>query len=130
MRSRTMFLRTSFFLFIVVFAFAGIAADVHADQRVALVIGNSAYQHTPRLENPKNDATDMAAVLKQLGFQVIDGFDLDKTAFERKVRDFSVALRAAEVGLFFYAGPLVELGTTFIGKDLSRAARCVYRAQD
>src|SRR5215831_370604 len=104
MRSRTMFLRTSFFLFIVVFAFAGIATDVHADQRVALVIGNSAYQHTPRLENPKNDATDMAAVLKQLGFQVIDGFDLDKTAFERKVRDFSVALRTAEVGLFFYAG--------------------------
>src|SRR5262244_747424 len=104
MRSRTMFLRTSFFLFIVVFAFAGIATDVHADQRVALVIGNSAYQHTPRLENPKNDAADMAAVLKQLGFQVIDGFDLDKTSFERKVRDFSVALRDAEVGLFFYAG--------------------------
>ena len=105
-----MFLRTSFFLFIVVFAFAGIAADVHADQRVALVIGNSAYQHTPRLENPKNDATDMAAVLKQLGFQVIDGFDLDKTAFERKVRDFSVALRTAEVGLFFYAGHGLQVG--------------------
>src|SRR5262249_57025919 len=104
MRSRTMFLRTSFFLFIVVFAFAGIAADVHADQRVALVIGNSAYQHTPPLYNPKNDATDMAAVLKQLGFQVIDGYDLDKVAFERKLRDFSAALGAAEVGLFFYAG--------------------------
>ena len=72
----------------------------------------------------------MAAALRKLGFQVLDGFDLDKTAFERKVRDFSVALREADVGLFFYAGPLVELGTTFIGKDLSRAARCVYRAQD
>jgi len=36
---------------------------------VALVIGNSAYQHAPRLENPKKDATDMAAVLKQLGFE-------------------------------------------------------------
>src|SRR5499433_959652 len=75
-----------------------------AEKRVALIIGNSAYQHTPRLENPKNDATDMAAVLKQLGFEVIDGPDLDKVAFERKVRDFSVALRTAEVGLFFYAG--------------------------
>ncbi len=99
-----MLLRKSFFVFIAVFVFAGIATDVHANQRVALVIGNSAYQHTARLDNPKNDATDIAAVLKQLGFQVIDGFDLDKVAFERKVRDFSVALRAAEVGLFFYAG--------------------------
>src|SRR6185436_4547031 len=53
---------------------------------------------------PKNDATDMAAALKALGFQVIDGFDLNKTAFEQKVRDFSGALRSAEVGLFFYAG--------------------------
>src|SRR5262249_17774313 len=78
--------------------------------RVALVIGNSAYQHTPRLDNPKNDATDMAAVLKQLGFQVIEGLDLDKTAFERKVRDFSVALRTAEVGLFFYAGHGLQVG--------------------
>jgi hypothetical protein len=99
-----MFMRKSFFLFIAILAFAGIATDVYANQRVALVIGNSAYQHTARLDNPKNDAMDMAAVLKQLGFQVIDGFDLDKVAFERKVRDFSVALRAAEVGLFFYAG--------------------------
>src|SRR5215510_5331178 len=81
-----------------------LSLPAHAQQRVALVIGNSAYQHTAMLGNPKNDATDIAAVLKQLGFQVIDGFDLDKVAFERKVRDFSVALRAAEVGLFFYAG--------------------------
>src|SRR5262249_40747662 len=73
-------------------------------KRVALVIGNSAYQYTSRLDNPKNDATDMAAVLKQLGFQVIEGFDLDTTAFERKVRDFSTAFGAADVGLFFYAG--------------------------
>ena len=62
------------------------------------------YQHTPKLENPKNDAADVSAVLKALGFQVLDGFDLDKAAFDRKVRDFAVALQGAEVGLFFYAG--------------------------
>ena len=45
----------------------------HADKRVALVIGNSAYEHTGKLANPKNDASDMAAVLKKLGFQVIEG---------------------------------------------------------
>ena len=75
-----------------------------AEKRVALVIGNSAYQHTPRLANPKNDATDMAAVLKRLGFQVLDGFDLDKAGLERKVRDFAAALQGAQVGVFFFAG--------------------------
>jgi len=46
----------------------------------------------------------MAAALKKHGFQVLDGFDLDKAAFERKVREFSAALRGAEAGVFFYAG--------------------------
>ena len=75
-----------------------------APNGVALVIGNSAYQHTPRLDNPKNDAADMSAALKKLGFQVIEGFDLDKVAFDAMVRDFGTALKATEVGLFFYAG--------------------------
>jgi uncharacterized caspase-like protein len=73
-------------------------------KRVALVIGNSAYRYTPKLENPKNDATDIGAALKKLGFEVIEGFDLDKAGFERKIRDFAAALKGAEVGVFFYAG--------------------------
>jgi uncharacterized caspase-like protein len=73
-------------------------------KRVALVIGNSAYKHTPRLDNPKNDAADMAAALTKLGFAVIEGRDLDKGAMERTVRDFAQALSGAQVGLFFYAG--------------------------
>ena len=70
-----------------------------AAKRVALVVGNSAYQYTTRLENPKNAAADMAAALKKLGFEVVDGLDLNKVDFERKVREFSTALRGAEVGL-------------------------------
>ena len=89
---------------VVVLALLTVSPPVLAQKRIALVIGNSAYQHTSKLDNSKNDATDMTAALMKVGFQVIDGFDLDKTAFERKVRDFSVALRGAEVGLFFYAG--------------------------
>jgi uncharacterized caspase-like protein len=73
-------------------------------KRVALVIGNSAYQHASRLTNPRNDAADISALLKKLGFQVIAGFDLDKTAFEGKIRDFAASLKSAEVGVFFYAG--------------------------
>jgi len=75
-----------------------------APNGVALVIGNSAYQHTPRLDNPKNDAADMSAALKKLGFHVIEGYDLDKVAFDAMVHDFGTALKATEVGLFFYAG--------------------------
>src|SRR5262245_36068685 len=80
------------------------AMPAHAQKRVALVIGNSAYQHTPKLTNPKNDATDIAAALKAHSFEVIEGFDLDKAAFDRKVREFSAALKGADAGLFFYAG--------------------------
>jgi hypothetical protein len=77
---------------------------IAAQRRIALVVGNSAYRHTPLLENPKNDAADMSAALKKLGFHVIEGFDLDKEAFDGMVRDFGVALKGADVGLFFYAG--------------------------
>jgi formylglycine-generating enzyme required for sulfatase activity len=86
------------------FSLLGTAPDALAQKRVALVIGNSAYQHTPRLTNPKNDATDMSAALKKLGVQVLQGFDLNKAAFDRKMRDFAAALQGAEAGLFFFAG--------------------------
>ena len=82
----------------------------HADKRVALVIGNSAYKHVTELPNPKNDAADIAASLRQLGFQVIDGFDLDKAAFDRKVRDFAAAITGADIGLFYYAGHGLQVG--------------------
>jgi uncharacterized caspase-like protein len=83
---------------------AVVSSAAHAQKRVALVIGNSAYQHTPELTNPKNDASDLAAVVKKHGFQVIEGFDLDKVAFDRKVRDFAAALKGSDAGVFFYAG--------------------------
>jgi|EndMetStandDraft_7_1072992.scaffolds.fasta_scaffold02988_5 formylglycine-generating enzyme required for sulfatase activity len=80
------------------------APIAQAEKRVALVVGNSAYQHAGRLANPANDAADVAAALKKLGFQVIEGFDLDKAAFDRKVRDFAGALKGADAGVLFYAG--------------------------
>ena len=73
-------------------------------KRVALVIGNSDYASATKLENPKNDAADVAGALETLGFQVIKGFDLDKASMDRTIRDFAAALTGAKVGLFFYAG--------------------------
>jgi hypothetical protein len=86
------------------------------EKRVALVIGNSAYQHTAVLKNPSNDATDMAATLRQLGFDVIDGNDLTKDEMEQRIRAFAAKLAGADVGLFFYAGHGLQVdGKNFLG---------------
>ena len=71
---------------------------------MALVIGNGAYTNAPALTNPKNDAEDMAAALKALGFTVILGTDLDKRAMDRKILEFETALSGAEAGVFHYSG--------------------------
>jgi hypothetical protein len=71
---------------------------VGADNRVALIIGNSAYRHVPELKNPKNDAIDMATALERLGFNIVKGYDLDKTGMDRTIRDFAATLSGADVG--------------------------------
>jgi uncharacterized caspase-like protein len=75
-----------------------------AQQRAALIIGNSAYTHAAVLANPVNDANAMATTLKGLGFEVLVGLDLDKRGMDLKVRDFSRLLTTADAGVFFYAG--------------------------
>ena len=86
-------------------AFLSVAVPAaHADKRAALVIGNSAYRHTAALPNPRNDAGDVAAALRSLGFEVVEGFDLDKAGFDRAVKEFARVLEGAQVGVFFYAG--------------------------
>lgn len=81
--------------------------------RVALVIGNSAYKHTSPLDNPKNDATVMAKVLGELGFEVISSLDLSQNDMKRAIKTFAQKLEAGgrgTVGLFYYAGHGVQVG--------------------
>jgi hypothetical protein len=80
------------------------ASAVHAERRVALVIGNSAYEHAATLRNPRNDAAEMAATLEKLGFKVLLGVDLDQQKFARAIDQFGRMLDQADVGLLFYAG--------------------------
>lgn len=75
-----------------------------AADRLALVIGNSAYVHAEPLANPKNDAQDVAERLSELGFKVVLGLDLDKVGFDAKVRDFAHELDGADSAILFYAG--------------------------
>src|SRR5262245_46451282 len=81
-----------------------------AEKRVALVIGNAAYQNTSPLKSPKNDAADMAAALTRLGFDVVDGIDLDKRTMERTMRQFTQKLSRADVALFYFAGHALQSG--------------------
>jgi hypothetical protein len=75
-----------------------------AADRVALVIGNGAYQNTITLPNPPRDAAAMAALLRGLDFEVIEGEDLTKSELDAKLRQFASAAERAKVTLVFYAG--------------------------
>ncbi len=83
-----------------------------AERRVALVIGNSGYEHVARLANPKNDAELIALTLRSLGFALVGGgaqIDLDKPALDWAVQNFSRQIQGADVGLFYYAGHGVQI---------------------
>ena len=71
-----------------VLATATIASAQANGRRVALIIGNSSYQYASPLRNPQNDAADIARALRQIGFEVVEGRDLDKRAMEGKIREF------------------------------------------
>ncbi len=99
-----------FLMLLCVFAIFSFVPEARAEKRIALVIGNSAYQNTPDLKNPKNDAIDVAAALRRLGFEVFEGRDLDKRAMERLIRQFGVKLSGADLAVFFYAGHGLQVG--------------------
>jgi uncharacterized caspase-like protein len=79
------------------------ASQGAAARKLALVLGNSAYQRQP-LRNPDNDARAMATALRQIGFQVIDGYNLDYSGMRRVISEFAVKASTAQLALVFYAG--------------------------
>ena len=91
--------------------FAAMGPAAHAEKRVALVIGNSAYTHARALPNPDNDAKLMSDTPLSLGFFVVGGgakLDLDKEGFDTALKEFQKELAGADVALFYYAGHGVE----------------------
>ena len=77
--------------------------------RVALVVGNGAYTHAGRLPNPTNDASDVAAALRRLGFDVTITRDAGRTALNEALRAFTRRSASADVALVFYAGHAMEM---------------------
>ena len=82
---------------------------VSAADRVALVVGNGAYDHIGELPNPKSDAVDVSAALNRLGFDVTTVFDATRPEFFQALREFTRASVQAAVALVFYAGHGMEM---------------------
>lgn len=89
---------------------------VWAANRVALVIGNSAYKNAAPLANPANDAAIVEETLKKAGFDVVQTrTDLQATEMRRALRDFADVARDSDVALVYYAGHGIELeGTNYL----------------
>jgi uncharacterized caspase-like protein len=81
-----------------------------AEKRVALVLGNSAYQNVAPLANPVNDSAKIAATLKEAGFDVVDSRrDLSAADTRRALRDFADRSRDADIAVVYYAGHGIEV---------------------
>ncbi|CCD93611.1 conserved exported hypothetical protein [Bradyrhizobium sp. ORS 375] len=78
-------------------------------QRMALVIGNGAYTHVQALPNPPRDARAIAKSLREIGFTVVEGIDLDRATMQAKTREFLREATRAQVAVVFYAGHGVQI---------------------
>jgi len=85
---------------LIFFMLLSVAMVVSAEQRLALVIGNSDYPDGAYLENPKNDAADMATVLRKFGFTVIHRQDLNQEQMDKAIIEFGRTLGKNGIGLF------------------------------
>ena len=94
---------------IVVFLVVLICYTSFAENRTALVIGNGDYNSSP-LNNPENDARDMADALEDLGFDVTLKTDCTLIEMTEAIRDFGTELLGGGVGLFYYSGHAVQVG--------------------
>lgn len=82
-----------------------------AEPRIALIVGNGAYNTVTQLDNPVPDAELMAQALRQKGFQVTMVTDAGQGALNQAIAQFGRDLRAAgreATGLFYYAGHAVQ----------------------
>jgi len=86
-----------------------------ADKRVAFVVGNGAYKNVTQLPNPPIDAKAMAGVLRNVGFEVVEGVNLTRDKMTEKLLDFGKRAQGADVAVFYYAGHGIAIsGTNYL----------------
>lgn len=86
-----------------------------ADRRVAFVVGNGSYKNVAQLPNPPIDAKAMAATLRNVGFEVIEGSNLSRDQMTEKLLDFGRKAQGSDIALFYYAGHGIAVsGTNYL----------------
>jgi hypothetical protein len=84
-----------------------------AEKRVALIVGNSTYQTVPQLPNPARDASAIAKMFKDAGFDTVDvQLNVGNLEFKRAIRKFEAAADQADIAVVYYAGHGLEIGGT------------------
>ena len=86
-----------------------LCSSASAAQRVALVIGNASYAHAPALANPLNDAADIGAALRRLGFSVTRLENTSYATLRRGLQEFTRTASGSEIAVVFYAGHGIEV---------------------
>ncbi len=102
-------MRRLFLLAIIAWQSLFLAANADAAERVALVFGNGDYQNAPRLPNPVNDATDVAAAFARLGFSVQLVKNASFDAMRRALLSFSQQAPSADIAVVYFAGHGMEI---------------------
>jgi caspase domain-containing protein len=81
-----------------------------AEKRVALVVGNSSYQTVPQLPNPSRDASSVAKMFRDAGFDTVETLlDVGNLEFKRAIRKFEAIADQADIAVVFYAGHGLEI---------------------
>jgi len=89
---------------LLLFLFDTAYANCYLGSGIALLIGNNQYENG-RLTQPVNDATDLAKVLKKLGFQVILKTNLSSQQINKVSIEFTDRLKkSGSIGLFYFSG--------------------------
>src|SRR5271155_5052009 len=90
--------------FVVLLAWLCLSAPALAENRLALVIGNDDYQHIDKLQKAKADAKAYAAVLREKGFSVQEGYNLSILDMSGAVADFVARIHPGDSAVFVYSG--------------------------
>ncbi|HEY0909939.1 MAG TPA: caspase family protein [Bradyrhizobium sp.] len=99
----------------ILFAADAAQDSAKADKRVAFVVGNGAYKNVAALPNPPIDAKAMAATLRNVGFDVVEGTNLTRDTMTDRLLEFGKKAQGADVAVFFYAGHGIAIsGTNYL----------------
>ncbi len=101
----------TFFCLSIVFSAMFSVESSYAQERIALVIGNSSYEHADVLPNPQNDAVAIGDALERVGFDVLVNIDLDQRGMQAALRDFGLRAETADVALVYFAGHGIQVAS-------------------